>query len=157
MAEGLSEVGEDTAAYWARGFFSPVAGVSIYEGQTSRLASAVQQLKQEQDPAKRAALVSSRDALRGWLEHFRGTKTTDLVEFSRDTLDPEPFAGARRRAAIYAAEAIRVASRPNPARSQFSSALADNPDESAEAWAHYGELLEDAGLVRGAEEAFSRP
>ena len=79
----------------------------------------------------------------------RGTKTTDLVEFSRDTLDPER-SRERGVAAIYAAEAYRVASRPNPARSQFSSALADNPDESAEAWAHYGELLEDAGLVRGA-------
>lgn len=156
VAEGLSEVGEDTAVYWARGFFSPVAGVSMYEVQTSRLASAVQQLEQERDPAVRAELVASRDALRGWLDHFRGTKTTDLVEFSRDTLDPEPFAGARRRAAIYAAEAYRVASRANPARSQFSSALTDNPDDSAEAWAHYGELLEDAGLVRGAEEAFSR-
>ena len=156
VAEGLSQVGEDTAAYWARGFFSPVGSVSIYEGHTETLASAVQQLEQEQDATRRAELAATISALQGWLDHFRATKTTDLAEFARDTLSPEPFAGARRRAAIYTAEAYRVASRPNPARSHFSSALADDPDGSAEAWAHYAELLEDAALVRGAEEAFSR-
>ena len=47
----------------------------------------------------------------------------------------------------------RVTSQPGEESIQLG--FADNPDESAEAWAHYGELLEDA-LVRGAEEAFSR-
>lgn len=155
VAEGLLNVGEDTAAYWARGFFSSLANVAIYERQASRLATATEQLKQEKDPAKREELRTVRDSLRRWIDNFRTRKTSELRQFARDTINPEPFAGARQRAAFYAAEASRLTGRANLARSSFSFALAEDPDGSAEAWANYAELLEAVTLLKDAEEALS--
>ena len=155
VAEGLLNVGEDTAAYWARGFFSSLANVAIYERQASRLATATEQLKQEKDPAKREELRTVRDSLRRWIDNFRTRKTSELRAFARDTINPEPFAGARQRAAFYAAEASRLTGRANLARSSFSFALAEDPDGSAEAWANYAELLEAVTLLKDAEEALS--
>ncbi len=156
VSAGLREVGEDTAMYWARGFFSPIAAIAAYERQASRLASVLQELEQEEDPAARTALTRTRDALQVWLDDFRGTKTSDLKGFAWDTINPEPFAGARKSAAIYSAEAYRLAARANPARAAFSVALAEYPEQSAKAWADYAELLEAAELVGAAEEALSR-
>lgn len=155
VAEGLLNVGEDTEAYWARSFFSPIANVAIYERQASRLATATEQLEQEKDPAKREELRTVRDPLSRWIDSFRTSKIAELTEFARDTINPEPFAGARKSAAFYAAEAGRLTGRANLARSSFSFALAEDPDGSAEAWANYAELLEAATLLKDAEEALS--